>query len=60
MTTQQPVSDAPSSGVTYDHHSDDSKCVIYAPRVVNYTPREHIKIQVSLMTIKIFLINTGH
>jgi hypothetical protein len=51
MTTQQPVSDAPSSGVTYDHHSDDSKCVTYAPRVVNYTPREHIKVQVSLMTI---------
>ncbi len=30
------VSDAPSCGITYDHH-DDKKCY-YAPRVVNYAP----------------------
>jgi hypothetical protein len=26
------ISDAPSCGVTYDHHSDNSRGVIYAPR----------------------------
>ncbi len=32
------VSDAPSCGIIYNHHSDD----IYAPRVINYAPREHL------------------
>ncbi len=27
------ISDAPSCGITYDDHSDDSRDVIYAPRV---------------------------
>ncbi len=35
------VSDAPSCGVTYNCHSDDSRGIIYAPRVINYYPREH-------------------
>ncbi len=33
------VSDAPHCGVTYDHHLDDSRGVIYSPRVINYVPR---------------------
>jgi hypothetical protein len=32
------ISDDPSCGVTY-HHSDDSRGVIYAPRVVNFAPK---------------------
>jgi hypothetical protein len=32
------ISDDPSCGVTY-HNSDDSRGVIYAPRVVNFTPK---------------------
>ncbi len=35
-------SDAPSCGVTYDDHSGDKRCVIYAPKVINYAPREHL------------------
>jgi hypothetical protein len=34
------VSDAPSCGNTYNRHSDNSRGVIYAPRVINYAPRE--------------------
>ncbi len=30
------VSDAPSCGVIYDHHSDDSRGVFYTHRVVNF------------------------
>ncbi len=33
------VGDAPNCGVNYDHHSDASRGVIYAPRVINYAPR---------------------
>jgi hypothetical protein len=36
------VSDASGCGITYDNHSDDSKGVIYAPRDVNYAPREQL------------------
>ncbi len=36
------VSDAPSCGITYGHHSYDTRGVIYAPRVVNYAPRQHL------------------
>jgi hypothetical protein len=36
------VSDAPSCDITYDQQSDDFRGVIYAPRVVNYAPREHL------------------
>jgi hypothetical protein len=32
------VSDAPSCGITYDHHPDN----IYAASVVNGTPIEHL------------------
>jgi len=34
------VSDAPSCGITYGHHSDNSRGVIYTPTVVNCAPRE--------------------
>jgi hypothetical protein len=40
-------SDAPSCGITYDHHSDNSRGVIY-------TPREHLIVQASLMMIDIY------
>jgi hypothetical protein len=33
------VSDAPSCGATYIHHSED----IYALRATNYAPREHLQ-----------------
>ncbi len=36
------ISDAQNFGLTYDCHSDDSGGVIYAPRVINYTLREHL------------------
>ncbi len=36
------VNDAPNCGVTYNHHSDNSKGVIYTIRVVNYPPREYL------------------
>jgi hypothetical protein len=36
------VSDTPSCGITNDDHSDDKRCVIYAPKVINYAPREHL------------------
>jgi hypothetical protein len=37
------VSDTPSCGITYDCDSDDSRGVIYALRVINYAPREHLQ-----------------
>jgi hypothetical protein len=33
------VSVALSCGVTYNCHSDDSRGVIYSPRVINHAPR---------------------
>jgi len=33
------VNDAPSCGITYEHHSDDSRGVIFALRAVNYALR---------------------
>jgi hypothetical protein len=36
------ISDAPSCGVTYYFHLDDSRGVIYTPRVANYAPKEHL------------------
>ncbi len=32
------VSDAPSCGITYGHHSDNSRGVIYTPTVLNCAP----------------------
>jgi hypothetical protein len=53
------VSGAPSCGVTYNHHSDNSRCVIYAPRVVNYAPKNVNSTGVTHddhhMMIKVFL-----
>ncbi len=46
------ISDAPSCSIAYDCHSDNSRCLIYAPkeydchsdnsRCVIYAPREHL------------------
>jgi len=36
------VSDTSIRGITYDCHSDNSRGVIYAPIVINYTPKEHL------------------
>ncbi len=33
------ISDALSCGITYDGHSDDSRDVTYAPRVINNASR---------------------
>ena len=35
-------SDATIWSVTYDCHSDDSRTVIYAPKVINNAHREHL------------------
>ncbi len=40
-TLELSVSDAPNCGITNDHHSDDSRGVIYALGVFNNAPREH-------------------
>ncbi len=37
------ICDTPNCGITYDHHSDNSRGVIYAPRVINNAPREHLQ-----------------
>jgi hypothetical protein len=37
------ISDASSCGITYERHSDDSRGVIYAPRVINNTHREYLQ-----------------
>ncbi len=40
--TSSHPNDATTSSVTYDRHSDDSRGVIYAPRVINYAHRENL------------------
>jgi hypothetical protein len=54
MTLEPSVSDAPNCGITYDRHSDNSRGVIYAPRVFNYAPRDTFIVQASLMMIVIY------
>ncbi len=49
------VSDAPSCGVTYNRHSDGSRGVIYAPKVVNYVPREGTTHDDCHLAFKMFL-----
>ncbi len=36
------ISDAPSCGIAYNGHSDNSRGVIYTPRVINYDPIGHL------------------
>ncbi len=40
--TSSHQNDATTWSITYDRHSDNSRAVVYAPRVINYAPREHL------------------
>jgi hypothetical protein len=48
------ISDAPSYGVTNYCPSDNSRCVIYAPRFINYAPYAQFIVLASLMIISIY------